>query len=66
MIPSENLVLKKIRETSDFEKVFNRFFHMISNRDPMGIYEIGILIMGIIFGIGIGFMISEYWKNKTS
>jgi hypothetical protein len=38
---------------------------MISNRDPMGITEIAILIMGIIFGIGIGFMISEYEKNKN-
>ena len=31
----------------------------------MGITEIIALVMGIIFGIGIGFMMSEYWKNKT-
>jgi|GEM_PF-6534975 len=29
----------------------------------MGITEIIALVMGIIFGIGIGFIMSEYWKD---
>jgi len=48
-----------------FRKFLIDFFFMISNRDPMGITEIIALVMDIIFGIGIGFMISEYEKNKN-